>query len=154
MGKGEPVGVVIALTAAVLVTLGALGSYAARTNEAPFPPNLVQIGDAEYYTESVTVLSSLGPPPGACPAQSPPPNLTPDLFRGVSFTLWWTAQCEMDGPVLNVSIEETNGATFQTLLPPFSGLGGSSGYATWFSPDRICGVEWNRASNATLLVQV
>ena len=49
MGNSEPVAVVIALTAAVLVTLGAVGSYAARTNEAPFPTNLVQIGDVEYY---------------------------------------------------------------------------------------------------------
>ena len=72
------------------------------------------------------------------------------MFQGVTFTLWWALECSIDGGVLNGTVTEPKGVTFYFVLPD---LPGPSEYNTWISPDKFCGVEWNRALTAILLVE-
>jgi hypothetical protein len=95
-----------------------------------------------YYQTFVTL-----PFPASCNVSIGLP-ISP-TFHGVSFTLQIVEACSPGGGSLNGTVVEANGSTFHFGL---AGIPGPSEYVTWFSPDRSCGVEWNRGSTAILLV--
>jgi hypothetical protein len=127
---GRAVAVIVApvvLFAAVLGAVSLLGV-------APTPTG--------YYQTSVTL-----PFPASCNVSDGLP-VSP-TFHGVSFTLQIVETCSPGGGELNGTVVEANGSTFHFGL---AGIPGPTEYVTWFSPDRSCGVEWNRGSTAILLV--
>ena len=112
------------------------------------PPNpqsaLVWVGDIAYKNEQVAISA-----PPACQNQSDVNgNSTTYAFQSVQFTLGVTSWCSPDGGALNGSAVEPNDTIFHFVIPAI--LAGT--YATWISSDKFCGVEWNRAGIAILLV--
>jgi hypothetical protein len=60
--KYEPIAVSVVIVVALLVTLGALGTFASRSNSVSIPTNLVWVGDVSYNTDNVSVTL----PPSIC----------------------------------------------------------------------------------------
>jgi hypothetical protein len=143
----ERVAVSVVIAAALLVTLGALGTFASRSNSVSIPTNLVWVGDVSYNTDNVSVTL----PPPICDPTGPPGNQTSYSFHGVLFTLWISDWCSPGGGLLNGTIRESNGTTFEFAIP---GLPGPAQYATWISPDHSCGVEWDRVVFVTAILLV
>jgi hypothetical protein len=71
-------------------------------------------------------------------------------FQNVSFRLHVTNWCSPGGGALSGAGTESNGTSYNILLP---GMPGPSQWVTWISPDKVFGVEWDRVNNVNLLAE-
>ena len=128
------IGVVAALLVVIGVALSGLGLMGPA-------PATVSIDGSSYYDEPASLSLPLCGQSG---------NLSSQVFHGVAFAMQLSHWCDSAGGLLNGTVEESGGSTFDFNI---AGISGPTPYLTWISPDKYCGAEWNRNSTAILLVE-
>lgn len=132
-----------ALAAALLVVVAA--ALAALPWKGQ-PTSTVSVQGSIYYSEDVPV--EVPDCENTTPASG---SSSTYIFHEVRFTLWISSWCSPGGGSLKGSAEEPNGTVYglTVLGTPTP----TSPNPAWLSPDRSCGVGWNRYATATLFVE-